>query len=511
MLFRVPARLFLVAVLASSARGTDAVASTAAEAGAVEARTDSRTPRTAEAEFNVWPFRVTQLDGAGQSLTTNLLGPIYTDYPADIAHSLQVVRPVWYDEMMPEGRNTYFLFPFFSWQERPGYRRFSFFELINYRRQTESDNSENRGFDVWPFYFSRDTGDPETSYHALFPIAGTMKYRLGKDRLSWVLFPLYGQTAKGDMRTTYAPWPFIRVVGGDGHHGFGIWPLFERREREGDYRNQFYLWPLFYKNESNLSDPVPEVKFGALPFYARESGPGHFSETYAWPFFGHSERTQPSEYRETRYFWPFFVQGRGTNKYVNRWGPFYTHSNVKGYDKQWFLWPLVRHADWQDGDVEQTKDQFLYFVWWSLEQRSLANPAAAPATKRHLWPLFSSWNNGAGRRQLQVLSPFEVFLPNNEPTRRLYTPLFALFRLDERGDDTKRWSLLWDAVTWRRKPGSTEFHLGPLLGVRRGGGAGRVAFGAGLFGFQRGDSGAWRPFLFDFNRKRDTNNPGDSP
>ena len=107
--------------------------------------------------------------------------------------------------------------------------------------------------------------------------------------------------------------------------------LFGSRERAGDYRNRFWIWPFGYDVETNRSNPQPDERFGALPFYARESGPGYLSETYVWPFFGYTHRTQPAKYDEHRYFWPFLVQGRGPGQYVNRWGPAIRNGAKQGY------------------------------------------------------------------------------------------------------------------------------------------------------------------------------------
>ena len=75
------------------------------------------------------------------------------------------------------------------------------------------------------------------------------------------------------------------------------------------------------------------------------------------------------------------------------------------------LWPLWRSARWEDPGIAQKRDQLLFFVWWSLEQRSLTNPDAAPASKRHLWPLLSTWDNGAGRRQILTRLELPASLP----------------------------------------------------------------------------------------------------
>lgn len=458
-------------------------------------------PGAGARERNAWPFRVDLIDDATDAVVdTEVLGPLFERRDEGGGRSWEAWRPFVLKSAEGDKRQTYLLYPLFMWRSEPGWHRFSFFDLVNDDRlATAPGQTADHRFDVWPFYFSRDTGEAETSYHALFPVAGTIKQRFGKDRLTWYLFPLYFDTEAHGMRITSTPWPFIATIRGAGHHGFEFWPVYGERGREGDYHRRFYLWPLGYDSESHLSAPVPDVRRGFLPFYALAKGPGYIGETYLG-FFGytHQDRVEPTDaapaifgpqakgpYDEKRYFWPFLLQGRGPDHYVNRWGPFYTHSVIKGLDKTWVMWPLWRDQRWQESGVAQEKRQLFFFVYSSQVQRSLANPHAAPAVKTHLWPLFSAWDNGAGRKQFQLLSPFEVFFPGNEPVRRLYTPLFALYRSDQQAPDDKSGSLLWHLVSWRHSPARREFHLGPLGWVR-----------------EAGDDRT-RFFLFDFRPKRD--------
>jgi hypothetical protein len=458
----------------------------------------ARLPAT---EDNGWPLWVRRSDPATGQETGQALGPLF--FWRGEPGAQFGLRPVFYSGPLDGGEEGNFLYPFFTWRREREYRSFSFFELINVRRaDPTAAGGTDRRLDVWPFYFSRDTGDPAGSYRALFPLAGTIKNRFGHDRITFTAFPLYARTEKAGRTVTHAPWPLLRFIDGDGHHGFEFWPLAGHAARAGDYDRRFWLWPLFYRSATNLAEPVPDVKVGALPFYTRETGPGYISETFVWPLFGYTHRTAPSRYDERRYLWPLLVQARGDNRHVNRWAPVYTHSVIKGYDKTWVLWPLLRHAEWQADGLAQEKDQFLFFVLWSLEQRSLTHPGAAPARKFHFWPLYSSWDNGAGRRQVQALSPFEVFFPDNAHVRRLWSPLFALYRYDRRADGTTRHTLLWDAVTWQRGSQEREFHLGPLLSVQSGPSGKRLALGLGLLGLQHRDDGrGWRLFLFDFPSK----------
>jgi hypothetical protein len=381
----------------------------------------------------------------------------------------------------------------------------------------KSELERSSGFDIWPFWFSRETGDPTTSYQALFPVAGTIKHRLGFDRLSWVAWPLYFQSEKKGAITTATPWPFVRSTRGN-VSGFALWPFFGWQERTGVSRREFYLWPLGYNNTTSPANDAPagtppKREYAALPFYAHASGPGYRGETFLWPFFGYTDRTAPKVYHESRYLWPFLVQGRGEDHYVNRWGPFYTRSVIGGYDKTWIAWPLFKELRWTSEGVVQTKTQLLYFLYWSRVQRSPTNPKLAAASITHVWPLVSVWDNGAGHRQWQFPSPLEVFFPGNEKVRAAWTPLFSLVRHDERADGNVRTSLLWDGVTWERRDTGrqTEFHVGPLFSATTQAGERRIALARGLVSFRHTPSTGWQFFWLDFPAKPDKVNRSPAP
>lgn len=456
------------------------------------------------AERNDWPISVKQARPDGSVESAEYAGPLFFGHNSTGEPHQAGFRPVYLKSRTSDVETDYLLYPFFTWRREKGYRSFSFFQLVNESRETDAGKPPVHAFDIWPFYFSRDTGQPESSYQALFPIGGTIKQRLGYDRIHFVLFPLYADFEQNGSHTTHAPWPFLRLIDGAGDHGFEFWPVFGHRGRPGDYDSQFYLWPLIYKSTKNLSDPHPDIKLGVLPFYARATAPGYIDETYLWPFFGYTHRTEPVKYDEQRYLWPFLVQGRGEARHVNRWAPVYSHSVVKGYDKTWFAWPIYRHAVWEDGGIAQEQNQVFFFLYWSLTQRSTANPATPPAHKTHLWPLLSSWDNGAGHRQLQLLSPFEVFFPTNEPVRQLYSPLFALYRFDQRAPGDSSNSVLFSLLSWRNTPVEREFHFGPLLSVHSTPEGSRVAFGNGLLAWERlPGTRRWKFSLFDFQPKPD--------
>lgn len=417
---------------------------------------------------NLWPFSVVERDDAsGQVIQQSILGPIGFSKEQG-SKRVSGVRPLFHrSEDSETGKvEGSFLFPLFNWSSSPEETRWDIFKLVNSSSKGGETGTATGGFDVWPFYFSRNTGDPGTSYRAFMPVKGTIKNRFGNDRIEWVAFPFYGRFEKGDMVTTTTPWPFVKHVSGAGHRGFELWPFFGWRSRDGDYSERFAVWPLYHDVRRDLSEEIPTEEFALLPFYSRSRSAKAVSETYAWPFFGYTRSKDP-EYFETRWFWPFAVQSRGADRHVDRWAPFYTHSLRKGVEKTWVLWPAVRQQSWTDDGLAQEKFQFLYFLIWDLKQSSASNPSLPAAHKTHIWPLVSSWDNGAGRSQIQLLSPLEVFFPNNEKVRTLYSPLFAVFRHDRRSESESRSAFLFDFVTLHRKGGESRFNLGPLLEVRR--------------------------------------------
>jgi len=356
--------------------------------------------RSAEHETNAWPVRVAQKNELGTVISWQGAGPLFFAQPIADGRTARGFRPLYLEKQgatAGQVSEQSLLYPFFVYRTNGEWYTWSIFNLINrHGQQTPAADAQDKGFDVWPFYFSRETGSPESSYHALFPIAGTVKNRLFNERATWALFPLYLRTENHGLIATSAPWPFIRIVSGSGNSGFALWPLFGRRGKPGVYHSEYYLWPLIYRNVSHLDEATPTEQVGVLPFYARDRSAESVSETYLWPFFGYTDRTSPYRYHQTNYFWPFLVQGRGDDRYRNRWAPLYTHSIINGTDKTWVMWPLLRREQWTATGLVHTKNQFLYVLYWSHQQRSASNPQLAPAEKRHMWPFFSAWDRRRG-------------------------------------------------------------------------------------------------------------------
>ena len=482
-----------------------------------EARAQASLPSAAESEVNGWPVSVFRPGDAGSGFAASRrggLGPFVFSGPAGDATggTAKGFRPFWVEFRDPAGafRSAHLLYPLFNYSEDGGNYRWSLLELV--RREgrlagaatPETFDARHR-FEIAPLWFEREFEDASLNYRALFPVFGTIREKFGLERASWIFFPFFTEVEQRGAVTTYAPWPFVRATRGAAQ-GWGLWPLYSTVERPGEMSATHVLWPLGHDvvRQPGSDDPpgtAPRRDTAFLPFFSRSTGPGYVNETVVWPLFGYTERTLPVRYSEQRYLWPLLVQGRGDEAYINRWAPFYSHSVIKGQAKWWYFWPLARHAEWSEEGVDRSRSQFLYFLYWHESQRAAGRSDGPYATLTHVWPLFSHWEDGRGRRQWQFPSPLEVFLPGNVKVRQAWSPLFALARHEERPGGGGRTSLLWDAITWESRPeeNRSELHLGPLFSSAREGDARRLALGNGLLGFERKARGGWKFFALRFS------------
>src|SRR5260221_13207680 len=145
-----------------------------------------------EREQNLWPVTVKFQDAALSPQSWTGAGPFLFRKAAADAEDLTAkgFRPFWVQLNRNQGdfRAGYFLYPLFSYAVDDTTYRWSLFELIRQSgRRAEagpptSDFDRRKDMEVFPFWFSRESGDPELSYRALFPIQGTLRHRLGFER-----------------------------------------------------------------------------------------------------------------------------------------------------------------------------------------------------------------------------------------------------------------------------------------------------------------------------------------
>ena len=148
---------------------------------------------------NHWPWIVEKSrHKKNQAERIQALGPIYEKFSADEkgTESWEAMRPfalnVTNVEGVEENENHYFLYPLYSHKKTRYTKRWNIFQLVR-SLKVEGKQGELKQFTVFPFWFSKETADPETSYKGFFPIHGMVRSLLGYDVFSWTLFPFYGK------------------------------------------------------------------------------------------------------------------------------------------------------------------------------------------------------------------------------------------------------------------------------------------------------------------------------
>lgn len=453
-------------------------------------------PMFASEGWNLWPLSVrTQADEFERPLQTQILGPIGSEKVFEDRRIVSI-RPL-YTHFQPEQNpHWHILYPLFNYYHyREGDHFWHSFNLIRGGRQGDLVHAE-----VFPFIFIQNTGQRDTSYYAFWPVGGSLKNRFGRDRIDFALWPLFVRTQRGQETRFSTPYPFVQTLTGPESRGFGLWPLFGHFRRDGHYQHTWALWPFIYHYRDRLDREVPYVRTGFLPFYHRETAAGLRSATFVWPLFGYTFEDSPRpQYSEARLLWPFWIQGRGEQRYVNRWLPVYANERSPGYRKRWFGWPLLKVEEEQYSNLTRHTSTLLYFIY--RDRRFLAENYRGRETL--LWPLFGYWNDGRGQRQFQTLDPFNIFFGNNEKVRENWSPLFAVYRYDHRHGSTRH-SILWNLIAWESNPDDTgSFHLGPLFEVVNEGAEGHWQLLKGFLGMQRTSEGRRLRLLWnDFNQRK---------
>jgi hypothetical protein len=414
------------------------------------------------------------------------LQPFY-EYRSDGDRESFTIRPVGRQVTTDACRESWFLYPFgMSRQTESTLRWKALFTLMSFDRTPEEWK-----FHLLPFIFKRKSIDPSRSYGGLFPAGGDVKNLFGREEIRWFCWPLYVRTYRGGEINHWFPWPFLNTRDGNGSHGFGFWPLGGHFYSKGVYDERYCLWPLIYNHRCFQKNTV---KKGFLPFYAYEKSPNVEDTTVVWPFLGKREEKYP-EYREERLLWPLWVQGKG-DRYVNRWAPFYTHSSVRGLNKKWYAWPLFRQMWWRQGSILIRQEQFLYFVFWTQRQTDARGHLVCEKT--HFWPFYSYWKNGK-EVQFQSFSPFEVFFPNSDPIRRLYSPLFAFYRSHCREDGTRSQKIFFNFIREEKAKDEKTFNIALLLDYSTGTKGAKFELFKGLLGYQKtGDNKTLKLFWHSF-------------
>lgn len=418
-----------------------------------------------------------------------LAGPLIERRISADGKEITAVRPFWsHVSDAPRNRSmTDVMWPLGSFSYRGDQLFWRMFPAFGHDFDTETSPSRHR-WSVFPFVFGgRDASD--TPYFAVFPLGGTVHETLGRDRVWFVLFPLYARSHQGENETTSVLWPIYSRTSGGELDRWRVWPLYGYSHHPERWTKRFVMWPFWTSVDYHYPD-VDGGGFILFPFYGQVNLPDRQSRMLLPPLF-------KVEWGETDHFafnapWPIvqYVDSPDHERFY-----FFPLGGRRrrGHDHSWFaLWPII--SGHRSERPRETLTRFRILPFWYYEhvraradeaENDEANEAHSGSLSRYtrVWPL------GMYRREEeQSLLRIPALWPLRQTPgiERNWAPLWTLYR-HERSEDRRLSELLWGLVRWERAPDEHDVRVFPLLDLQRDEDTRSWRFLRGLVGYERDD------------------------
>ena len=337
--------------------------------------------------------------------------------------------------------------------------------------QDRTDSESQYRFWFLPFWFhGRDEGG--AGYAALFPLGGEIRNILFKDRIRFVLWPLWTQSRVNDVRTTDVLWPVYSRTTTPDHHleQWRVFPLYAHAKNARQYEKQTVLWPI-WTWARYVHPKANGTAWVLFPLCGRIDLNSQKGWMLLPPFFQHIRGEQLTR---TYCPWPFFQRETGVREKFVLW-PLYGYRKDGLLERRNWLWPFVRREQNEWGR-KKTVRWNLVPLYASLTESEKVPPlapqaaeaaGAAPAAPRvtgnrtKLWPVFSRrYDLDENTYRLRLLDLWPG--PHPPPVERSWAPLWTVLDYRVRGTDSDLdafWGLYRDT---RRADGARAFSCFPL-------------------------------------------------
>ena len=349
-----------------------------------------------------------------------------------------------------------FLYPVLTYDRFGSEHRFQIFQLFAFAGgQNQAENNQRR-FTLFPFYFQQRSPDPALNYTALLPFYGTLKNRLFRDRIHFVMFPLYAQSQKRDVVTDNYLFPVFHLRHGNQLSGWQAWPLIGHEHKEPTYKTNlvdevetisghdkwFAAWPIYFNTHSGIGTTNPAHEISFIPAYSQLRSPSRDSTTVLWPFFSYVDDRE-KKYHEWELPWPLVIFARGEGKTANRVWPLFSQVHDDTKESAFYLWPVYKYNRLHSDPLDRERTRIMLFLYSDVIQKNTATEKNLRRVDQ--WPMFTYHRDYNGDHRLQILAPIEPFVPDNKGIERNWSPLWSLWRSEAKGDGTAAsQSLFWN-------------------------------------------------------------------
>jgi hypothetical protein len=403
---------------------------------------------------------------------TEAVGPFFYDQQKD-SEKIWAIPPFFSFDADPavESREDDFLYPLLTYENYGKEYRWQIFQLFSFAGGQEPDDNGKKRFTLFPFYFQQRSPDTNKNYTALFPIYGHINGRLFRDKIFFVMFPVYGQTQKRDVVTDNYLYPFFHLRHGDGLRGWQFWPIVGNEHKDvttqtngfGDVSTNpghdkfFALTPFYFKVADGLGTGDPEKSWGVLPFYAQLRSPLRDSTSVLWPFFCRIDE-RGKKYHEWQGPWPFVIFTRGEGKTTSRVWPLFSQSHNATIESDSYLWPFYKFHRLHADPLDQQRTRVMFYLYENTVEKN--TQTGAQKQRVDMWPFFTWHRDFNGNSRLQLLALLEPVLPGNRGIERNWSPLWSFWRSENNPKTgASSQSLLWNLYRHNLTPVSKKCSL----------------------------------------------------
>lgn len=464
-------------------------------------------PDELDPEVDLWPLVYFDTDSARRGSTLEILYPLFETTRAGRIRET-FLRPLWRRRTDPDKKLDWqsVLWPLYR-RSHEGERVDSSFPPFSfYTSDRAKDSTKPMSLTIFPIFFSEKTREHGSDF-AVFPLFGILHNRFGRDRIRFLLWPMYTCIEQGERTVYNVVWPLFSYSTIPDGAGWKVWPLYGHRYKKGRYVKRFVLWPLYIAVDAEVQGVGAYRARMYWPFYGWENSPRGQSRSWLWPFVSHVvDRKDSSD--TWHYFWPLAGRRRAKQKRWVKCLPLFRWKvtlkrkagggAMRGSQQLVVLYPFL----WFDklhGDKYRRRSSRLVPVYSRIQEDW-------PAQGRHrtytqIWPLFRwecTQKDAARPVVSQRFTSLSLWLWRDiSNVDRTYGPfLLQVFEYRRETDDVRTVHLLWRLFRHRRAEGYRFTELWPLAAFGRGPGAYRFALLKGLFEIRRTRSGRYLQLFY---------------
>ena len=390
-----------------------------------------------------------------------------------LRYETKVFRPFYMKNEYRRDRSIFdaSLMPLVFWRYRNSRKSEwkSLFGLVDSMDYRHSNGVQDYDFGAFPLLYYGDSQDARDRYFLLWPVGGTVRGKLGQDRISayvfpgvllffkyppkfppnWLtigilvlsLIPVYADYQHKEYQAWAVFWPLIQRGRSPDRDDFRVLPFYAHNYKRNSYDN--YSWLLLINYEHNYFKDDQSKTVFVLPFYGRRwSRSGKMaSSTLLWPFFSWGYNKKSADY-ELNFPWPL-MQIRDCASppvYKMIFFPFYGWY-IYDTNETFFVTPFYFNLRKKTASLES--DYYFHFIiiWYFKRDYKKTHPVYGKSWRYFkIWPLYQYEKDDRGNLAYSLLS----LLPFRDPEgyERLYQPFWTLFEYRRFQDGEQRLGLI---------------------------------------------------------------------